>query len=332
MLTYSNDDTESIRQLIADGANQEAIDALYPIVADDNDLQDTVVMLKNRLATLKKSVREGTIGKDEENVERNMINRSLLDVLNILEDANKQPQNIPRPVPSIIESAPQGKSAPPTSEKRDGPRPVVSRQTVVRGLLALATIIASVLIERGINGWLESNPAKAPQDLVARLVFRPDFPGIRPSGMAKAVIGKFETAAQPISPEGVVRFAGIPAAYSDDSVRLQLFNPGLEVTVNGQSAPNLSSSGDITFYLNLITKTYKGKVLYPNSKPAAGVVVEIENEPARDTTDADGNFALTLPASKPRPVWVVLRRQGKPVERQDVELNALSLKVLKIPY
>lgn len=332
MLTYSNEDIERIRLLIADGANQEAIDALYPIVADDNDLQDTVVILKNRLATLKKSAREGTIGKDEENVERNMISRSLLDVLNMLEVANKQPQNIARPVPPVADAVSGTKTAPPPPEKRDSTPPLLSRQTLIRGFLALATIVASVLIERGINSWLEGSPSKAPQELVARLVFRPDFPGIRPSGMAKAILGKFETAAQPVSPEGVVRFADIPAAYSGDSVRLQLINPGLEVTVSGQSAPNLGSSGDITFYLTLTTKTYSGKVLYPNSKPAAGVVVEIENEPARDTTDADGNFALTLPASKPRPVWVVLRRQGKPVERQDVELNPLSLKVLRIPY
>lgn len=275
MLGYSNDDLEKIKHLISEGANQEAINALRTIVAGNNELEDTVVMLKTRLSTLQKSIREGTIDTDDANVERNKINRALLDTLNILEDLDKHQNNTLTVVQSKKDEIPVETSTRPVSEKSDKPKKLlIPTQWLMRGALALVTILITVLIERSINSWFDGEP-DVPANLTLRLVFRPEFPGIEHSGMARVAVGKFAFAPRPIPPDGILRFAEIPAEYADDSVKVFLQETMYQCKVAGQSAYNLKKSDDITAFIELAVTTYNGKVLRYNHKPAAGVEVDL---------------------------------------------------------
>lgn len=331
MLGYSKDDIEKIKHLISEGANQEAVNALYPIVAGNNELEDTVVILKNRLSLLQKSVREGTIARDEANVERNMINRSLLDTLNILEDLHEHQNNTLTAVPSKKDETPIETSTHSVSDSYDkSKKPIIPTQWLMRGALALVTILVTVLIERSINSWFDAD-RNTPVHLTLRLVFRPDFPGIGHSGLAKVTVGKFAFDPRPIPSDGILRFTDIPAEYTDDSMKVFLQETEYNCKVQSQSAYSIKNSNDITAFIELAATTYQGKVLNSTRKPVAGVEIEFENGMARDTTDADGNYSVMLPDLKKRLVQLALRRNGKVVMSREVGLYAGSLKELKIP-
>ena len=330
MLSYSKDDIEKIKHLISEGANQEAINALRSIVEGNDDLEDTVVMLKTRLSTLQKSVREGTIDADDENVERNKINRALLDTLNILEDLDKHQKNTLTEVQSKKDEIPHETSTRPVSEKSEkSKKPHIPTQWLVRGALALVTILITVLIERSINSWLEGD-RNAAANLTLRIVFRPEFPGIEHSGTAKVTIGKFAFNPRPIPPDGVLRFTDIPAEYEDDSVKVFLQETTYQCKVARQSAYSLKKSDDIMAFIELATTTYSGKVLLYNHKPAAGVEVDFENGMARDTSDADGSYAVTLPnLTKPK-VLLTFRLNGKVLDSRPIALNTDVLREIKV--
>jgi hypothetical protein len=331
MLGYSKDDIEKIKHLISEGANQEAINALRPIVEGNNELEDTVLMLKTRLSTLQKSVREGTIDSDDANVERNKINRALLDVLNILEDLDKHQKNTLTEVQSKKDEIPVETSTHPVSEKQGRTKKlVIPTQWLTRGALALVTILITVLIERTLNSWLEADKSAAPANLAVRLVFQPEFPGIEHSGTAKLTVGKFVSELKPVPPDGKLFFTGIPAENADDSVKVILQDTRYPCKVASQSNYNLQKTGDITAFVELATTTYSGKVLYPNSKPAAGVEIEFENGMARDLTDAEGNYTVALPDLKKRLIQVVIRQNGKVILSREIGLHPAPLREIKI--
>lgn len=333
MLDYSKDDLEKIKQLIAEGANQEAINALYPIVVGNDELEDTVVILKNRLATLQKSIREGTIARDDASLERNMINRALLDTLNILEDLDlqKQPKNTLAAAPSATDETPVNTNTHSVSDKQAKPiKPLIPLQWILRGGLALVTILVSVLIERSINSLFDGSPATF-RDLTVHLVFKPAYPGIQHTGKAKLMIGNFVSPLQPIPLDGMLHFTNIPAGNTDDSLKVVLEDTDYQCKVANQSGYKLNKSDNFTAFVELESTTYNGTVLYPDQKPAAGVEIEFGNGMARDTTDGNGNYTVTLPNLKTRNIQVVVRRNGKAILNRPIGLHPDPLRVIKIP-
>lgn len=331
MLAYSKDDIEKIRHLIAEGANQEAINALYPILGHDVELKDTVLLLKNRLAVLNKAVREGTITKEEENVERNTINRNLLDILTGLEsDMENKHDSSAAPVPEPVKT-PEETRTHRIPDKHEGPKkPKSPPPVLIRGLLALATILITVLIERSINGWLEGRNASPDKSLIVRLALQPDYPGIRQAGLAKVAIGKFTSLPQPIPPEGMLHVTNIPAEFAEDSVKLELHEVKFPCRVTGQSAPNLEKSNDITFYLELATVTYQGKIVDRNSRPIPNAEVDVESGLARTIADANGDYTLTLPVLDKEIILVTVRLRGKVLQSLPMGLNPDVLKEITV--
>lgn len=308
-LRYTKEALEQIRQLIADGESQRAIEALFAIASEDERVEDELVLVDSRLAHLQKSILEGTIARDDEIIERNIINRSMLALLKILEQEPTARKPPTKKAPAPPAENPQPESAAPAPEKTFR---VTTRQLWVTGALALL-----MLSTWGIGKWLFT-PRAAPEirNLTARIVLRPGQPPFPDGAEARLLVGNHLSILKPVPENGVIHFENTPIRHPEDSARLQLSGLNFPGKIAEQSAPNFERTDSITFYYNLELIELKGRIVdYARLKPVAGIEIILENGLAQAVTGKDGRYSLNLPRLKKDRVDVELRRNGKVIDK-----------------
>lgn len=313
---------EQIRQKIAEGDSLGALESLALRSQDDPATSDQLVLLHNRLAHLNQSVIEGTITREDENIERNTLNKALLNLLKALEQrSHNPPAETPLLTPVIAAEPPK------TASTQQQPPARSFRPVLIIGASLL--VLASIW---GVGKWRDKDETGSRSlTLTARLVPAPGSPEIGTGSEAILSLGNFVSMAHPIPSNGVVQFADLPAARQDDSAHLTVMHPRFSYRIKRQSAVTPRGKGEIIFYTELISNTFQGKVLSPDLRPVPGVELDIENGLARAVSDADGNFNLTIPALRQETVLLVLRRQGKVLVSRKIGLNPEVLKELKVP-
>ena len=311
---------EQIRQKIAEGDSLGALESLALRSQNDPEIGDQLLLLRNRLAHLNQSVIEGTIAREDENIERNTLNKALLNLLKTLEQRSLTLTDIPLAPPIAAAEPPK---------TRPGQRPPA------RNFRPVLIVGASLLVLAGIWGvgrWrTEEEVTQKPFALTVQLLPSSGSPPIEPGGEAILNLGNFVSGARPIPADGVLQFADLPAALLDDSVHLTLTTPRFSYRISRQSAVTPREVREITFHTELITNTFQGRVLFPDLRPAPGVELDIENGLARAESDASGYFQLTIPALRQEAILLVLRRQGKVLVSRKIGLNPEVLKELKVP-
>lgn len=320
-MKYSNEDIERIRLLIADGESQKAIEALFVITQDDDRIEDDLVLLKNRLAHLHKSVLDGTIARDDENIERNTINRSLLALLKTLEDE-------PTPAKPEIHHTSKPDPVPATS------LPSESDWLSRRSLFVTGGLLFLLLTAWAIGKWIvlpQEAPAPVRRNLTARLIMHPKSIQIPSGAEARLQVGEHLTTLEPIPKNGVILFEKVPVNNPADSAQLQLSGLKFPGKITRQSAPDFRDEDEISFYYEPELVELKGKVVnYVGNKPLAGIKIELENGLASAVTDKNGKYTLVVPKIKKQSVKVVFRRNGMIVDELTQSFNPEVFELLKI--
>lgn len=315
---------EKIRQAIADGDREAAIQMLSLRCTTGDPLHDSLILLETRLSNLQQSVIEGVISREDENIERNGISKGLLALVKSLESkaddpletsaaATDLPKEHPSPVVGVLEkqSSPSGKFD--------------SRKWVIA-----AGILFTVVAVWGIVTLASDHPsAPATRDLSLRLAVTPADLPIGSLGKARISVGKFTSESVSVPSDGVVVFRNTPVKSGGDSVKLTL--PDLKYRHDILRLKG-DAKDELAFQVRLKTNTFSGKVLQPDLKPAPGIELEIEGGLARATTDAGGNFSFLLPDWGASTVRLVMRRAGKVLVDKRLGLDASVFKELKTPH
>lgn len=305
---------EPIKQRIAEGECAEAIELLNALPETAaRGMRDELLLLQYRLGRLEQAVANGTIARDDEMVERNGIIRSLLDLVVALETGDTESYAEP---PRPDEPAPPRR---PESARGAMPRRPLLIGLTLLGLLALLWVLGARI-----------NTGKAPElsDLTVQLVFRPENPMPRQTGLARVYLGAAVSEALPIPSDGMLRLRNMPAPGPGRPARLELSDTKYACRVAGQSAPAPDS---LIFIVELEQQTFSGQVIHRDGRPAPGVEIEIENGLARAVSDAAGRYTFSLPKWDADNVRLVLRRQGKVLADRKIGLQQTVLQELKIP-
>lgn len=320
---------ETIKLKIANGANKEAIDLLANLPEPVAGLEDDLLFLKSRQRRLENAVLEARISHEDEIVERNTITRSLLDLVVSLETGDTGVYTSQQNDRPIVENLP-GVSESRWSKSRAIPGTGIQ---IKIGWLILAGMLLVVVLAWGISTWSAPHAANVTTvpDLTVRLVFRPENGHIKQTGLAKIAVGKSVSEALPIPSDGIMRFRNIPLGDRDNPIRLELSDVKYTCRVNGQSVPARGTETDLTFYVDLDMQTFYGRVIQWDSKPAAGVEIDVENGLAHAVTDATGNYSVSLPKWDTETIRIILRKNGKVLIDRKAGLDAAVLKELKIP-
>jgi hypothetical protein len=311
------DTIETIKRLIADGDCAQAIDRLADLPTTvASATEDELILLKNRLTQLERSVMNGTLARDDEIIERNLITRSLLNLVLAVQNGRREMFDPPVAAPT-----------PPSSE----PAVPVARRLPRRGLLvagsaAFLLLLIAAIAWRGGFAPSADAPAIVP-DLSVRLVFRPDWLPVRQTGLAQIRIGRAVSETLPIPPDGVLHFRNMPAPTPDRPVQLVLDDLRYHARIAGQK---ILGPAEHEFIVELEQQTFDGRVVDVDLKPVGGVELEVENGLARTVSDRDGYFRFSVPKSDAAAVRLVLRRQGKVLVDRRVGLEPAVWKQLKI--
>ncbi len=320
-MKYQKEDIERIRQLIAAGECQLALEALFAIAADDARIADNLVLLDSRLAHLDKSILEGTIARDDEIIERNTINRSLLALLKVLEQEPKPLKKKPAHVPKAKSRTAEEPVVEPAKKM-----PAFRRIGIIGGLLLL------LLSAWGIGTWVFT-PRESPEirDLTARLVLRPAGIPIPEGVEGRLKVGEHLSVLQQADEDGVMHFKNTPVGHPADSVQLQLSGLDYPGAIVKQSTPNFKRTDSITFFYDLELIKLNGTVVhYVSLKPVPGIEIELEGGLALAVTDAQGRYSLQIPKLPKKSVTLVFKRNNKVVDEFTQALSQDVFELLKI--
>lgn len=80
-----SDTTQELRNQVGKGQIKQVLEKMLDMTRDDQDLQNTVILLSQRWNSLKREERMGVIGRSEASVTNNRITMSILDLLNDLD-------------------------------------------------------------------------------------------------------------------------------------------------------------------------------------------------------------------------------------------------------
>jgi hypothetical protein len=80
-----SDLTQDLRNQVGKGRIKQVLEKMLDMTRDDQDLQNTVILLSQRWNNLKREERMGVIGRSEASVTNNRITMSILDLLNDLD-------------------------------------------------------------------------------------------------------------------------------------------------------------------------------------------------------------------------------------------------------
>jgi len=314
MLDDLKKEFEQIRQAIADGDRETAMEMLSLRCTPGDPLHDSLILLDTRLSNLQQSVIEGVISREDENIERNSISRGLLHLVKALEAKAEHPLESPKTQP--VADNPEKQAIP--KSKSDA-----RKWAIAAGLLF------TILTVWGIINWaFKHSSAPITRELSLQFAVTPSNIPIGPLGKAQILFGKYASEQINVPPDGVLLFKNIPVQSGDDSVKILL--PDLKYK-HEAVWQNRAAKNNLKYQIVLKTNTFSGKVLRPDLRPAPNVELEIEGGLARDTTDAAGNFSFILPDWGASNVQMVMRRAGKVLVNRKVGLTAAVFKDLKTP-
>jgi hypothetical protein len=324
------EEIDKIRLLIAEGASEEAIDRLLDRPEEVGAFYDELVLLHNRLAHLDKSVLEGTIAREDENIERNTITRSLLNLIKRLENRSLQENNLPPPSLEAVRGIAELQDEPETQIAKTRKWP--GRRLRRLALFTLAPL--ALLLAWGIGTWVIPPTGKDATPILpeftARLVFQPENPNIKQTGTAKLVVGEWASEPMPIPSDGVILFRNIPEPSPDNSVRLELSDVKYACRVVGENAASQGTGPEMTFIVELDMQTFSGRIIHQDFSPAKGVEIDIENGLAHAVTDGNGKYTVTLPKLNANTVRLILSRKGKVLIDRKIGLDPEVFRELKI--
>ncbi|MFN0173991.1 MAG: hypothetical protein ACKVU0_05030 [Saprospiraceae bacterium] len=321
MLDDLKKEFEQIRQAIADGDREAAMEMLSQHCTPGDPLHDSLILLDTRLSNLQQSVIEGVISREDENIERNGISKGLLHLVKTLEARAEHPLQSSH---QVLEPP----KAPPVTEHSEK-EPTPKSKLDVRKWAIVAGLLFTVLTIWGIISWASKHPsAPITRDLSLQLAVTPSDIPIGPLGKARILIGKYTSEQGNVPSDGVLMLKNIPIQSENDTVKILLPDLKYKHEIVWQ---NRNAKNGLKYQIVLKTNTFSGKVLRPDLRPVPNVDLEIEGGLARATTDAEGNFSFVLPDWGASNVQLVMRRGGKVVVNRKVGLTAAVFKDLKIP-
>jgi hypothetical protein len=326
MLDDLKKEFEQIRQAIADGEPEAAIQMLSLRCTPGESLHDSLVLLETRLSNLQQSVIEGVISREDETIERNSISKGLLVLLKSLETRAKHPLE-PQALPpeQVFLTSPDSKKSESGAAK---PQPFLLQK---RKWAAATMFFVALAAVWGIWSFLSGQPAaggKYRRDVTIRLSVEPSNLSIGPLGKAQIEAGKYRSELVEVPSSQVLTFKNLDIDLQGDKMKLRLPDLRYEYDLVLQEA-----KGPENFFFKIVlkTNTFSGKVLNPSRRPVEGVQVEIEDGLARATTDVAGNFSLTLPVWGAGTAQLVLRRGQKVMVKRTIGLDPAVFRELKIP-
>ncbi|MEX2513040.1 MAG: toll/interleukin-1 receptor domain-containing protein [Cyclobacteriaceae bacterium] len=195
------------------------------------------------------------------------------------------------------------------------------------GWLAIAALPILLLV-----GLLIPNNSTAPvEEFVLTINFRGPqvFPENHDLGKARLRLGSYLSPIKEILDNEVI-FNQIPGKYLKDTVKLDLVSQ--DYTIVDQSAFTPDQSKRITFQVRpVITYLSIGGVVYDSGQRIDGAIVEIDRGLARDTTDLEGKFDLTLPKKEGEFALLSVIYQGRERYRREVMIHKKDLNVTLDP-
>ncbi len=337
----TNDHPDKIhqaRQLIISGSIVEAIDLLAGEVAGSEELEKVALQLKARNHRLDLSILKGTISREDENLERNIITDALFYLVKQVEKDRAPAPEKPGPLPRHREEPPK------TDPSHD---PAMPARPILRHVWPWAAAVTALVFALflGIT-WLgkfghgqisqtEKVVPVAPKtmDLTANITVAPANPDWKLTGMARVSAGGFTSEAQPVpAGGGAVVFRNIPGESVGKPLRLSLENLNFPATIARQSSTVLPKpGGPVDFFVEMKINNFRGKTLRPNLQPAPNIQLEIADGLAKTVSGADGAFEFSLPEIPQKTVRLVLRRGGRVVLDDMVGLDAAVFQEVKVP-
>jgi hypothetical protein len=326
-----------VRQSIAEGATDEAIQKLSALPYADPDISDSLILISNRLRNLDTSILDGVISREVENVERNKIHRSLLQLVKEVENLPKQEQERLKSALSD-ELLTQNKTVGSVNEVQLI-RPLGKNYLLWTSLLigGLGLVAATLLMGRSyfttpkvvVSNPVLPNPLS---DLVLKLSIENTNPNWIPKGYLKVQIGEYTGELQPFSSnETAFQLKNIKQVVRKQPLSVSFSDLKYPLKVVSQSAIDYSKTTEIIVKVKIETTHLSGKIVYPDQQPAANVEMNLENGLAITKTGAEGKFELILPALIQPTVLLTLKKNATVVMSKQVGLNETIFKEFKIP-
>ena len=143
MLDDLKKEFEQIRQAIADGDREAAMEMLSLRCTPGDPLHDSLILLDTRLSNLQQSVIEGVISREDENIERNGISKGLLHLVKTLEARAEHPLQSSH---QVLET-PKAQLVAEHSEKKPTPKSKLDARkwAIAAGLLFTALTIWGII-------------------------------------------------------------------------------------------------------------------------------------------------------------------------------------------
>jgi len=268
-----------IREYIANGRSEEAIDLLLQATSGNKRLNNQVLMLSSRYENWKKEeIHIGGAAKEEVN----KIHRAILD---IIDDADFE-EGI---------------------EHNKTDTPLGFFDNINKRLLG--TVFLFVIAAIAVLYFISQNQRSIDDFSITVYVHGPEgTDDLQDYGEVRLRLGAYRKTGKVLGADGDMIFEAIPAKYWEDSLSLEFTQKSYEVIQQNFHTPKESQR--ITFIVQPRPMKVRGSVIFENQN-VEGAIVSIENGLTSDTTDASGNFQLEIPRAERSTLSVIITYQGK---------------------
>jgi hypothetical protein len=333
-----------IRQTIAEGTTLKAIDHLNEFLHAAPDFIDALVLIKNRFVHLESSVRDGIISREVENIERNNIHRSLMQVVKDVEQLSFiEKERIQNSLPvGFLEDWMSKNTSKPKNTIKASLYNLVKKPLWLFFTIASSGILGAVVYYRAFAPVqiikqetikTVQLPAVPDPNLVLRLIIDNPNPNWKPKGYIQIKMGDYLGELLPFSNnETVLQLKNFTQKDRSKTVKPEFSDLKFPLTLVSQSAPDFSKTLEITVRAKISTKIIAGKIVYPDAQPAANIEIDIENGLAVAISDAEGRFQIVSPALTQETVKLTFRKNKSVVLSRQVGYNASVFNEFKIPH
>lgn len=294
---------ETIKNYIAESQLPEAIEQLIQAwQGREQRLYNLTLQVKARYNFLQNEISKGVISQSDADLERARITDALL----FLTDRLSNPQlELPRHLQAYFSTA----------------KPNNRKTLLISAGILLLLIVA-------YSFWQN---ASTPSDFSLKMVLQapPNSQEAIAHQTVQLFFGDNLFGSQELDSEGKAIFTDIPNKFWQDSIHIQLQNPGFQILSQSAASAATSDKGSITFQLESVTQytNWRGTVSDEKGKPVAQAILNIDSGLAMDTTDLQGNFQVQVPRASGERVQVMISYQGKTYSHSFVLSESIPLQI-----